>query len=166
MSRYGLDPVLFEGVSAVTATPSVEIGTKRTYAGEEYIYVHAVGTVSMSVGATLSGVSGYSVLATGLLSGAYCIGFCKHESIVCGSYGWLIQRGFVSSPVNGMANSSIAATRVIMLAADGKIADAQSESGITDTAKVLHHIIGRMTTSVVSGGTGGSNAGAIYINVA
>jgi hypothetical protein len=157
MSHYGVSPVMFESVSAVTATPSVDLGTVVNVGGEQYIYAYAIATVSASVGATISGVSGYSVIATGMISGAFCVGFAKHADIPAGSYGWLLQKGFISSPVNGMVGTAIAATDGIMLAADGKIANA--------AAAVGGHLVGRSVTAVVSGGTGGSNTGKIFVSV-
>ena len=156
MGFNSLGPICFESVSAVTATNSVELGTRRTYNGEDYIYVYAQGTVSASVGATISGLSGYSVVATGLISGALCVGFAKHADIPAGSYGWLLTRGFLSSPVNGMAGSTLAAVDNVVLAADGKIAQSQTYTQV---------IVGRMLTTCVSGGTGGSNTGAIFVRV-
>jgi hypothetical protein len=156
MAYQGIDPVCFEGVSAVTATNSVELGTKRIVDGEEYVYVYAVGAVSQAVGCTISGVSGYSVCATGIISGTYCMGFVKHAEIPAGSYGWLLQRGFVNSVVNGMASTALAATDNVQLAADGKICAAGAGG----------HCLGRMITAAVSGGTGGSNTGKIFVSVA
>ena len=157
MSFQGVAPIFFEGVSAVTATPSVELGTRRMVDGEEYVYAYAIATVSQSVGCTISGVSGYSVIATGLISGAYCLGFAKHAEIPAGSYGWLLQRGFVNSVVNGMASTAFVATDGVMLAADGKVANA--------AAAVGGHLLGRVVTAAVSGGTGASNTGKIFVSV-
>ena len=157
MSLQGASPILFESVSAVTATNSVQLGTRRVVGGEEYVYCYAVGAVSASVGCSISGVSGYSIVATGIISGAFCFGFVKHADIPAASYGWVLKRGFISSPVNGMASTAFVATDGVMLAADGKIANA--------AAAVGGHLLGRVTTTCVSGGTGGSNAGAIYVSV-
>lgn len=157
MAFQGVNPISFESVSNVTATPSVDIGTRRTFNGESYIYVYAQAAVSASVGATISGVSGYSVIATGMISGAFCVGFAKHADIPAGSYGWLLTRGFISSPVNGMASTAFVATDGVMLAADGKIANAAGAVG--------GHLVGRVITAAVSGGTGGSNTGAIFVSV-
>lgn len=155
MGFNSVAPILFESVSNVTTTPSVELGTRVTVNQENYLYVYAQATVSASVGATISGVSGYSVVATGMISGAFCVGFAKHADIPAGSYGWLLTRGALSSPVNGMASTALAATDNVQLAADGKICAAGAGG----------HLAGRMITSVVSGGTGGSNAGAIFVSV-
>lgn len=145
MSFQGVSPVSFESVSAVTATPSVDLGTRRTWNNESYIYVYAATPISQSVGAIMSGVSGYTCFATGIISGAFCIGFAKHESLTTGTYGWLLTRGFVSSAVNGMVSTAIAATDGIMLGVDGKIANA--------AASVGGHLIGKAMTATGSAGS-------------
>lgn len=157
MAFQGLEPILFESVSAVTATPSVELGTRRMVGGEEYVYVYAQAAVSASVGCSASGLSGYSVIATGLISGAFCYGFVKHADIAAGSYGWLLTKGIISSPVNGMVSTAFVATDNVMLAADGKIANQAAATG--------GHVLGRVLTAAVSGGTGGSNTGCIFVSV-
>ncbi len=157
MAFHSASPIRTESVSAVTATPSVELGTRVTVNSEDYIYVYAQAAVSATVGATISGLSGYSVIATGLISGAVCVGFAKHADIPAGSYGWLMTRGFISGAVNGMVSTALVATDGIMLAADGKVGNA--------AAAVGGHLIGRALTAVVSGGTGGSNTGAFFIRV-
>ena len=55
--------IYFESVSAVTATPSVEVGRRRIEGDEAYVYVYNTGssTAGVNKGCVLSAVSGYSV---------------------------------------------------------------------------------------------------------
>lgn len=100
MSIQSLSPIMFESVSAVTATPSVELGTRRIDAGNAYIYVYNDGNSQISQGlmgrnpATLS--SGYSVTVTNAASGAggmFVVGVAHNATLTTGTYGWLMTRG-------------------------------------------------------------------------
>lgn len=142
MSVYSVGPVRFESVSAVTASPSVEVGTVVMEGDEKYIYVYNAGNSQISVGkvATVSGVSGYSVTVSSV-SGDVAVGVCKHATIATGSYGWLISRGFVDSVTNGMASTALVAGDVVQVAADGAVA-----KGVTGPS------IGKMMTATGSAG--------------
>lgn len=123
MAFESLSPVLFEGVSAVTATNSVDLGSRRTVAGAEYIYVYNAGNSQISTGkiAVVSALSGYSVTVSSI-SGDFAVGVCKHATLTTGTYGWLLTRGFVDSMTNGMASTAIVAGDVLQVAADGAMA--------------------------------------------
>lgn len=99
MSVYG-GPAYEESVSAVTATPSVALGSRRTHAGEEYVYCYNAGGATLSqkmVAKLITGASGYSVAATALTD-VYspAVGVVKHADIAAASYGWVLRRGFAS----------------------------------------------------------------------
>lgn len=115
MAFYGASPIIFDGsgVSNVTATNSVELGTRVVYAGAEYVYVYNAGNsqISKGQGAVLSGVSGYSVTVSSVSPDAF-LGVCKHSTLTTGTYGWLLTRGYgyLAAPANtGLAAGSMAA---------------------------------------------------------
>ena len=163
MGFYGADPIHFESVSAVTATNSVELGTLRMHDGEWYEYVYAIGCVSMGVGATYSGTSGNSVVATGIVSGEYCAGFVKHESITTGKYGWLMKKGVIDVD-NGIASSAPADGDVVYLSTDGKFIAGSGKMATAATDFIGGHVIGKVLSAGASGGTGASFS-LLYISV-
>lgn len=100
-------PILEEGVSAVTATPSVEVGVRRTYLGEEYVYCFNAGTGTLSqkmVAKLITGASGYSVAATAATDVfSPAVGVVKHADIAASSYGWVMTKGFATvSPISAL----------------------------------------------------------------
>lgn len=154
------DPVLFESVSNVTATPSVQLGEERMYAGEKYEYVYAVKTIPVGYGAVKTGTSGHSVAATGAVSGEVCAGWCKHSDINLGSYGWLLTKGVVDAK-NGRAGTAPVINQVARLGADGAF--------VTDlmvaTSAIDHgHVVGKILSAGASGDTGASLS-LLYVSV-
>ena len=143
MAFYGVSPVAFESVSAVTATNSVDVGTVRQEGDEKYIYVYNAGNSQISVGhgATVSAVSGYSVTVSSS-AGDLCIGVVKHATLTTGTYGWLVTRGFVDS-LAAPANSGVVAGAVVQLAADGKIVASAGAGG---------HVVGKAMAATASAG--------------
>jgi hypothetical protein len=106
LNQHG-GPALEEGVSAVTATPSVALGTRRQYQGEEYVYCYNAGGSSAAQKAVvkiITGASGYSVAATALTDSlSPAVGVVKHVAIGSAEYGWVLTRGFASvSPVSAI----------------------------------------------------------------
>lgn len=161
MGFYGADPVLFESVSATTATPSVELGSLRMHSGELYEYVYATKTISMGVGCVYSGTSGHSVVATGVVSGEHCAGFVKHESLVSGYYGWILKKGVVDA-YNAMTSSAPADGDVVCLGTDGKFRCGVGKPATSATDFIGGHVIGKVLSAGASGGTGAS-ASLLYI---
>lgn len=149
MAFYSENPVVFESVSAVTATPSVELGVMRTHAGELYQYMYAAKTCSMGVGVVQTGTSGNTVVATGIVSGEFCAGFVKNESLVSGYYGWVLKKGVVDA-ANGMANSAGADGDVVLLGTDGKIRTAKGSPATAATDFVGGHIVGKVLSAGAS----------------
>ena len=97
MTVYG-GPGFEESVSAVTADPSVDLGSRRLYKGEEYVYCYNAGgtTIAKTYGVKLiTGASGYSVADTALTNVAnICVGVVKHEDLEAADYGWIMTKGF------------------------------------------------------------------------
>lgn len=118
-STFYNTPAYMEPVSSVTATPSVQLGAKRTEAGDDYIYCYNAGNSQISVGqgCILSAVTGYSVTVSSLTNTGGFFAVCKHATLTTATYGWLLTRGF--APINAVANSGIVSGAVIGAGADG-----------------------------------------------
>lgn len=113
------NPILFESVSAVTTANSVELGTRTTQGGSDYIYVYNAGaaTISQSCAAVLSATTGYSVTGAAVTMLDFGIGIAKNAAIPAASYGWLMTRGF-STFIAG-ADDSFAVGDAIAVAVSG-----------------------------------------------
>lgn len=99
-SVHGFDSVAFESVSAVTATNSVRLGTRRLWKGEEYVYCYNAGGATITVGVfgkLVTGASGYSVAVTALTD-VVCpaVGVVVHADLTTATYGWLMTKGFTT----------------------------------------------------------------------
>lgn len=86
---------------------------------EKYVFVYNNGNSQISVGygATVSGVTGYSVTVSSTTMLDHAVGVVKHATLTTGTYGWLLVRGF--GPAKAPANSGIAAGQLLVLGADG-----------------------------------------------
>lgn len=102
MAFHGIDPVNFESVSAVTATPSVELGTRRMDSGNDYVYVYNGSTAAqiskgqMGFLSPTNLSSGFTVTVSNAASqsgGERCVGVAHNATITTGAYGWLATRG-------------------------------------------------------------------------
>lgn len=158
---YAADSIHFESVSAVTATPTVDLGVVRVYDGEYYEYVYAAKEIPVGYGAVYSGTSGHTVVTTGAVSGEHCAGACKHAAISSGSYGWLLKKGVVDMK-NAKASSAPVIDEPAYLGTDGGFINER----LTITNAVnAGHVIGKVLSAGASGGTGASLS-LIYISVA
>lgn len=112
-------PIVFESVSAVTATNSVELGTRVAVGGNEYVYVYNTGATQITKGgfACLSGATGYSALMSNATGVQFALGICANATIAASNYGWLLTRGF-STFVAG-ADNSFAVNGLIGMGVDG-----------------------------------------------
>jgi hypothetical protein len=125
MSYYSNSPVLFNGVSMVTATLGAndpEVGTLAEVGDEKYLFVYNAGNsqISPGYGATVSGVTGYSVTVSSVTMIDELVGVCKHSTLTTGTYGWLMVRGFGTAKMP--ANSGCAAGQLLTVGADGVFA--------------------------------------------
>jgi len=150
MGFQGVAPVVFESVSQVTATPSVELGTRRVVDGEEYVYCYNAGggQASVNLGVKLiTGASGYSIAQTSITDVFNpLVGVVKHSTMAAGDYGWVMVKGFATVKV---VSAMTADYRMIALGAAGSFIEA---SGTTTfgTATVVGHALSANT------GSGGS----------
>lgn len=157
---YGVGPVVFESVSNVTATPSVELGTLRFHDGEYYEYVHAAKELPVNYLAVYSGTSGHTCVTTGAVSGEYCAGGVKHATISSGSYGWLLKKGVIDVK-NSKAGSAPVINEVAYLGTDGGFFN---ERLLITSCIDTGHIIGKVLSAGASGGTGASMS-LLFISV-
>jgi len=102
MPNNGYQQVFSESVSAVTATASVEVGSRRREALNEYVYVYnmSTSTIDVGLGAVYSTSSGYSVTVSSI-TGDACAGVVKNAQIGPEEYGWLCTKGPCSCEVGG-----------------------------------------------------------------
>ena len=109
MSFEGLAPIRFESVSAVTATNTVDLGTRAVDGGNEYVYVYNAGNSQISKGfaAVLSATTGYSVTVSSTTQVDIALGMVKNATLTTGTYGWLMIKGFATFCAG--ANDSFAA---------------------------------------------------------
>lgn len=149
--------VVAESVSAVTATPSVELGTKRTVSGNDYIYVYNTGAnaqISPGQGCVLTATSGYSVSVSSVAGNDVMIGICKHATITTGTYGWVLTKGFCSFVAG--ANDSFTAGGPIAAGVDGTFGFKSSATGFTGP------VVGKCMISSPSGGSAGLGYFSFY----
>ena len=135
MTIYGQQQAFEEGVSAVTATNTVDVGTRRLEGGREYVYCQNVSTEDLipGRGARLaSGGTGYSVeanvTAPATIVGHAPVGFCYNATMATNTYGWLVSHG--PCPVESYGKSSVAIGDKIFM----------TESGVVDTHTALTDI--------------------------
>ena len=97
MSLETISPVYFESVSACTATPSVELGSRRTDStGNEYVYVYNNGVETYPGRCVYlkTASSGYTVSVTNTAAGVgQFAGGIQHSTLLSSSYGWIMVKG-------------------------------------------------------------------------
>jgi hypothetical protein len=150
---YSSELIRFGSVSMVTATRGPndpEVGTVIEEGDEKYIFVYNGGgsTIGVGCGATVSGVTGYSVTVSSLTHADVPVGVCKHVAIPTLNYGWLMQRGFSTF----QAGSAVATAAGLTLGADGTW---QAQLATTAYSQVVLPVVyGKAMGSAASSGTG------------
>lgn len=142
--------VVAEAVSNVTATPSVELGTRRTVGGNDYIYVYNSATdtqISPGLGVMLTATSGYSVNVSSVTSTDFMIGIVKHATLTTATYGWVLTKGFCSFVAG--ADNSFAAGNAIGVGVNGTFALKSSATGYTG------NVVGKCMVAQASGASNG-----------
>lgn len=130
-----------ESVSAVTATPSVELGCRRTDSGNDYVYVYNGGgsQITQGYGAVLTACSNYTVSVSSAADARECfLGVAANATLTTATYGWLMTRGFAKLQLANTQATGI----MLCVGANGANATAPASSA-TDT----------IFAKVVSGGT-------------
>jgi len=153
MANYGLQQIFEESVSAVTATPSIAIGTERWDGGKKYLYVYnkSTSTASTKYGVVYSAASGYSVTVSSI-AGEMLAGVVVHADIPAVNYGWGCTRGHVV--LQSAGTSAIAVGDKVILDALGDFT--RTSGGTAWTGFVC----GIATSDTATAGTF-----AAYINV-
>jgi len=142
---YSVGPVLDEPVTNVTATASVDLGTRVVYKGEEYVYCYNAGaTIATGNGVKLvTGASGYSVAATSLTDVVNpCVGVCNLTECPTGSYLWVMKEGFRNVV---MVSATTADYIGIALGVDGKFIAAAGGTGTVGTGAVVGYALNANT---------------------
>lgn len=154
MKVFSAGPIAEESVSQTTQTPSIQLGTRREYAGESYVYCYNAGggAISATVGVKpVTGASGYSIAATSLTDVFNpLIGVVKHASMITGDYGWVMTRGFVNVQLVSAVCAAGASYLQLALGANGKFIEA-SGTTVKGTAAVV--AVGLNTPAPDAGGT-------------
>lgn len=149
MSFYSDTPVIFGGVSGVTATPGAkdpELGARTTYNGNHYLYAYNGADTQAVPGMALvplSGSNGYTGTVTAVASYDIPLGVVYNTTMTTNTYGWVLTRGY------GVAYTSAAIAAKIPLEI--------TASGIFGTA-VTGTVWGVLTsaTSAATNLTGGA----------
>jgi hypothetical protein len=126
-----------ETVSAVTATPSVDLGTRRIVGGSEYVYMYNGATVadkrSMVKPLTAGVAYTFSVTTVAAQVAPVC-GTVENQTIIAGSYGWICTKGYTKVMIGAAqtlaVGGALAPVRLIQ-GADGVVDIATGGTGTT-----------------------------------
>jgi hypothetical protein len=131
MAVLGYQRIFNESVSQTTLTNSVELGTRRTENGNEYIYVYNNGGASITsgYGVCVSGLSGYSVTVSSVTQVNHFVGVAAY-TFATATYGWVICRGWAQIVMG--ANNSAAVSDPIRAGTDGRFAVNSIATGYID----------------------------------
>ena len=150
MAYQSLSPVLFESVSAVTASPSVDLGIRRVVDGNEYIYCFNAGNVQISQGMPgliNSANSNFSVSASNAVSQSgwhKFVGVCHNATLTTATYGWLMSKGVAIVALDASA-VSMNSGDLLALGVDGGFVAAV---GTSATAVPVGFAIASIVTTV------------------
>lgn len=157
MSNYGLQQIFESSVSAVVATNTIQLGTKRYQDGREYMYVYnrsvstaLVGRAMARVGSTVpSSTSGFSGVISTATNVNDILGVVVHANIPPSYYGWVCTKGVCPHALLATASTGILAGAPVRLQLSGKFQKCASGT----------YPVGVAMNTVASGGTF-----SVYIN--
>ncbi len=131
MTVYGYQRIFNESVSQTTLTPSIDLGTRRTESGVEWIYVYNGGGASITsgYGVCTSGTSQYTVTVSSVTQVNHFVGVCQY-TMATATYGWVVSRG--PAQVVMSANNSAAVSDPMRAGTDGKFAVNSVATGYID----------------------------------
>jgi hypothetical protein len=121
MSFYSEGPIVFGGVSGVTATPGSkdpELGARCTYAGNSYIYCYNAGNSEAYPGTAMTliaGATNYSCTLSTTAGLDVPVGVVRNATMTTGTYAWLLQKGIGTA----YTSAAIAAGTALQPAANG-----------------------------------------------
>jgi hypothetical protein len=161
MAVYGYSNCFEESASAVTATNSVTLGTRRHSDGVDYVYAYNQGNsmIYPGYGVIASLCSGYSVTLSSV-TGDMCFGIVHNATATTGTYFWLAQRGFVKAEVGDtvIGNHTAATGMPIALMSLGKFYAVTSGA----TGSTWNYTQCGYTVDCIETAT----SGRVYINIA
>ena len=141
---YNGDPILFEPITAVTATASTELGIRRKVGDKKYVYIYNGGSADATPGigmTVLTAAVGVNTLSASATAG-HVIKCFTIATIPAASYGW----GLVEGPVTISCNSNSSSLDLGSQQAGA--------GGICKTLTTNGYPVGNLNTAVVSGNTG------------
>jgi hypothetical protein len=121
MAFYSENPILFGGLSGVTATRGAkdpELGTKVNYGGNEYLYVYNAATTAVPIGyavTPLAGTTGYSCTISTTAQIDVPMGVVKNATLSASCYGWIQTKGYCNIHVS----AAVTAGAPMQLGANG-----------------------------------------------
>lgn len=149
MADYNNEMLFTESVSATTATPSVELGTRRVVDGNEYVYCYNGATVADKALIVKPGAScdtGYTFTVTTVVNTMVpCIGMIANATCAAATYCWVMTKGKCKGMVGGgytySAGGAVVSAR-IQASTDGTIDIATGGTGTTGAT------VGYLTTAI------------------
>lgn len=147
---YGLPTLFNESVSAVTATNTVELGTRKFEGKCEWVYVYNAGNSQIPPRylVTLSGGTGYSgTVSTVADPYSRVCGVVVNATLTTGTYGWIAKDGVVDLISSG--STAIVAGYPIIPGLDGKADAATGGTGTTGVG----FCFGKALTATTTAGT-------------
>jgi len=166
MSSYDYKMINEESVSAVTATPSVDLGTVRFHGGIQYQYMYNAGAVGYKGCPVLvTATTAYNFVTTyaqiDTLTAAAGDGFAfagtlHNATCAAGSYCWVAQRGMLNCRPTSSA-IVVGDTVLIINGGNGVI----SRTGVTNTASaaelcsyIVNPVVGVAMEAATAAATG------------
>lgn len=155
-----ISPILFESVSNVTATNSVELGTRVRSGLIDYLYVYNGGNEQISKGeggflSPASMLSGMTVSVSNAASQSGMerfVGVAHNATITTGAYGFLAVRGPVHIALDGSEVSMNSNVKIVPGVDGGFVAKAES---VDTSVTGLHDFMGlTLNSCVTTVGTG------------
>ena len=160
MTFRSIDPVLFYGVSHVTAAlgeKHPELGTEVKVGGTVYEWVYNAANSDINPGygcVTLAGsTTPYSVTVSAATSADLVYGVVKNATLTTGTYGWVVKKGIVAIEM-GATSGTVAAGGLVEIGANGVFVPVSNTTGNNAPA------CGKAMAEIVS-----SASGNAYINV-
>jgi len=166
MTAYDYKSVNEESVSAVTATPSVDLGTIRFNGGIQYQYMYnAGGAGNQGCPVLVTGATDYNFVTTyaqiDTLTAAGADGFAfagvlHNATCAASSYAWVAQRGMIQCRPE---SSAIEVGDAVLIKDGGNAIIARS--GVTDTATaaelcsfIVNPVVGQAMEAATAAATG------------
>lgn len=151
MAHYGIAPVIFESVSNVTATNSVDLGTRVRVGAREFVYVYNGSDTQISIGEGAimqTGTSGFTVCVSSVTNVDYFAGVVYHTTMTTNTYGWLLVRGACKYKM--VANSVATASDLLCAGANGRF----TAANLTGTSIVGFPVQAKASIATASAGIG------------